>query len=130
AGRGLAKFDLFEYSISMEEKQAVLGFSVLSQEPRLRLVRLLASRGATGMPAGEIASALRVAPSTLSFHLSALEQANLVQSARQGRQNIYAVRFHGLRELLSFLTETCCRGAPEPFAGLARAPPADARARS
>jgi ArsR family transcriptional regulator, arsenate/arsenite/antimonite-responsive transcriptional repressor / arsenate reductase (thioredoxin) len=125
AGLGLAKFVLFEYSISMEEKQAVLGFSVLSQATRLRLVRLLASRGATGMPAGEIASVLRVAPSTLSFHLSALEQANLVQSTRQGRQIIYAVRFHGLRALLSFLTETCCGGRPDLCGDLARLLPDD-----
>ncbi len=52
------------------------------------------------MAAGEIAAALKVAPSTLSFHLAALEQAGLVQSTRQGRQIIYAVRFVGLRELL------------------------------
>jgi DNA-binding transcriptional ArsR family regulator len=60
------------------------------------------------MPAGEIASALRATPSTLLFHLSALERANLVQAIRQRRQITYAVRFDGLRELLSFLTANAC----------------------
>ena len=109
----------------MEAKDAAAGFSVLAQETRLRLVRVLASRGASGMAAGEIAAALKVAPSTLSFHLSALEQAGLVRSTRQGRQIIYAVRFVGLRELLSFLTETCCAGRPELCGDLARLLPDD-----
>lgn len=72
------------------------------------------------MPAGEIASRLNQAPSTLSFHLAALEQAGLVQSTRQGRQIIYAVRFSGLRALFSFLTETCCGGRPELCGDIAR----------
>jgi len=77
------------------------------------------------MAAGELAAALKVAPSTLSFHLSALEQAQLVQSTRQGRQIIYAVRFHGLRQLLSYLTETCCGGRPDLCGDLARLLPDD-----
>lgn len=104
----------------MEEKQAALGFAALSQETRLRLMRLLATRGPSGMSAGEIASRLGLAPSTLSFHLAALEQAGLLQSTRQGRQIIYAVRFSGLRALFSFLTETCCGGRPELCGDLAR----------
>ena len=104
----------------MEEKLAALGFAALSQDTRLRLMRLLAERGASGMPAGEIASRIGLAPSTLSFHLSALEQAGLLQSTRRGRQIIYAVRFSGLRALFSFLTETCCGGRPELCGDLAR----------
>ena len=65
------------------------------------------------MSAGELAAQLRQAPSTLSFHLSALELAGLVHSTRQGRHVIYAVRLAGLRSLFGFLTETCCNGRPE-----------------
>ncbi len=109
----------------MESKQAALGFSALAQETRLDLMRLLASRGASGMAAGEIAAALRQPPSTLSFHLAALEQAQLIQSTRRGRQVIYAVRFFGLRSLFSYLTETCCGGRPELCGDLARLLPDD-----
>jgi protein-tyrosine-phosphatase/DNA-binding transcriptional ArsR family regulator len=109
----------------MEAKAAASGFAVLAQETRLRLVRALATSGATGMSAGEVANHLRVAPSTLSFHLAALEQSGLVRSTRQGRHIIYAVRFAGLRALLSFLTETCCAGRPELCGDLARLLPDD-----
>lgn len=88
-------------------------------------MRLLATMGATGMPAGELASRLGQPPSTLSFHLSALEQAGLIRSTRRGRQVIYAVRIFGLRELFSFLTETCCAGRPELCGDLARLLPAE-----
>jgi protein-tyrosine-phosphatase/DNA-binding transcriptional ArsR family regulator len=104
----------------METTDAVAGFAALSQETRLNLMRILAERGATGMAAGEIASRLGLQPSTLSFHLAALEQAGLVQSTRQGRHIIYAVRFAGLRALFSFLTETCCGGRPDLCGDLAR----------
>jgi protein-tyrosine-phosphatase/DNA-binding transcriptional ArsR family regulator len=109
----------------MESKQAVAGFAALAQETRLELMRLLAERGASGMAAGELAAALRQPPSTLSFHLAALEQAQLIQSTRRGRQLIYAVRFFGLRSLFSFLTATCCSGRPELCGDLARLFPDD-----
>jgi protein-tyrosine-phosphatase/DNA-binding transcriptional ArsR family regulator len=104
----------------MESTLAATGFAALSQETRLNLMRLLATKGATGMGAGELAARLGQAPSTLSFHLSALEQAGLVQSTRQGRHVIYAVRFMGLRNLFGFLTETCCSGRPDLCGDLAR----------
>ncbi len=74
------------------------------------------------MPAGSIATALGVPPSTLSFHLSALEHAGLTTATRQGRQIIHAVRIAGLRELLTFLTEACRDGRPELCGDLGRGP--------
>lgn len=109
----------------MEPTDAVAGFAALAQETRLNLMRVLAARGASGLSAGELATELRQAPSTLSFHLAALEQAGLIQSTRRGRQLIYAVRFFGLRSLFSFLTETCCGGRPALCGDLARLLPDD-----
>ena len=104
----------------MEANDVAQGFAALAQATRLDLIRLLIAQGASGLPAGGIAGRLGVPPSTLSFHLGALEQAGLVQSTRQGRQIIYAVRIKGLRDLLAFLTETCCGGRPELCGDLAR----------
>jgi ArsR family transcriptional regulator, arsenate/arsenite/antimonite-responsive transcriptional repressor / arsenate reductase (thioredoxin) len=104
----------------MESTDAAAGFAALSQGTRLELMRLLASNGASGMSAGELARRLGQPPSTLSFHLAALEQAGLVLSTRQGRHIIYAVRFAGLRSLFSFLTDTCCSGRPDLCGDLAR----------
>src|SRR4029453_12784810 len=116
---------LFDYSRIIESTNAVAGFAALAQETRLNLMRLLAARGASGLSAGELATELRQAPATPFFHLSALEQAGLIQSTRRGRQLIYAVRFFGLRSLFSFLTETCCGGRPELCGDLARLLPDD-----
>ena len=109
----------------MESKQAAQGFAALSQETRLNLVRLLAASTPGGMAAGDLAAELGQPASTLSFHLSALEQAGIVQSKRQGRQVIYSVRLAGLRALFGFLTETCCQGRPDLCSDLSRLIPDD-----
>jgi protein-tyrosine-phosphatase/DNA-binding transcriptional ArsR family regulator len=104
----------------METPEAAAGFAALSQETRLDLMRLLIAQGASGLPAGEIAARLAVPSSTLSFHLAALERAGLTQATRQGRQIVHAARLIGVRQLLTFLTETCCSGQPELCGDLAR----------
>ena len=104
----------------MDSNDAAHAFAALAQPTRVRLLRLLAAAGASGVGAGEIAARLGVPASTLSFHLAALEQAGLIRGTRQGRQAIYAVRFAGLRGLLTFITETCCAGRPELCGDLAR----------
>lgn len=109
----------------MDLAEAATAFSALGQETRVKLLRLLGAAGATGMAAGDLRETLDTPASTLSFHLSALEQAGLIQSTRQGRHIIYAVRIMGLRHLLGFVTETCCGGRPELCGDLARLLPDD-----
>lgn len=87
--------------------------AALAQETRLELLRRLFARGAGGMAAGEIAVTLGVPSSTLSFHLTAMEREGLLVATRQGRRIVYSVRVSGMRDLLGFLTETCCGGQPE-----------------
>lgn len=97
----------------MESKQAILSFAALAQETRLAIFRLLVQQGPNGMPAGEIATRIAVAPSTLSFHLAQLERAGLLRSVRVQRQILYATDYEGTRQLLTFLMEDCCQGQPE-----------------
>jgi ArsR family transcriptional regulator, arsenate/arsenite/antimonite-responsive transcriptional repressor / arsenate reductase (thioredoxin) len=97
----------------MEAVDAAKVFGALSQDTRLALLRLLIAAGPNGLPAGDIAESLGIPASTASFHLGALERAGLTQSTRQSRQIIHAVRITALRELVAFLTETCCSGHPE-----------------
>ena len=104
----------------MNSSDAAAALGALAQETRLDLLRLLLRRGAGGMAAGEIARALGVPASTLSFHLAALERAGLTRSTRQGRHVVHAARIIGLRGVLGFLTETCCAGRPELCGDLAR----------
>lgn len=108
----------------MESSEAALGFAALSQDSRLDLVRRLARQGPGGMAAGDLAVALAMPPSTLSFHLNALAKAGLVDASRRGRQIIYSVRLAGLRALFGYLTETCCEGRPDLCGDLTRLIPA------
>ncbi len=112
----------------MDSKTAAAGFSALAQESRLDVVRLLANAGPVGLAAGDLALRLGLPPSTLSFHLAALEQAGIIGATRQGRQIIYAVRINGLRSLFTFLTETCCAGRPQLCFDISQLLPNDAPA--
>jgi arsenate reductase len=104
----------------MESYEAAAVFGALAQETRLDLMRLLVAEGATGLPAGDLGARLHLPGSTLSFHLAALERAGLTRATRHGRQIVHAVRMAGLRELLAFLTETCCGGCPDLCGDLGR----------
>jgi ArsR family transcriptional regulator, arsenate/arsenite/antimonite-responsive transcriptional repressor len=97
----------------MEKMAAVAALSALAQDNRLDVFRLLVEAGPEGMPAGGVAAALDLAPNTLTFHFDRLRQAGLVTVRREGRSMIYAARFETMNALLGFLTENCCRGAPE-----------------
>lgn len=97
----------------MDEKIAIEVLAGLAQEHRLRVFRLLVREGPGGLPAGQIAERLGLAPSTLSAHLAQLERAGLLRSRRDQRRIIYAVDHDGIRRLLAFLIEDCCQGRPE-----------------
>ena len=97
----------------MEIKQAVAALTALAQESRLRIFRLLVPAGQEGLPAGEIAEQLDLRPATLTFHLKELSHAGLVESRREGRSIIYALRCDGMRHLLNFLAHDCCKGQTE-----------------
>lgn len=65
------------------------------------------------MAAGRAAEKLKVPGATLSFHLKELARAGLV-SSRQERQFVYcAADFEDMAELMTFLTQNCCKGMPE-----------------
>jgi protein-tyrosine-phosphatase/DNA-binding transcriptional ArsR family regulator len=108
----------------MEASAVARVFGALAQESRLGVLRLLIARGPNGLAAGELSDQLGIPASTTSFHLSALERAGLIVATRQGRQIIYALRVSALRELLMFLTETCCGGHPELCGDIAELLPA------
>ncbi len=98
----------------MTEPEALAVFAALSQETRLRIVRLLVTAGPDGLAAGAIGAALDgAAASRLSFHLSALERAGLITARRDGRSIFYSAAFPVLADLVGFLMRDCCQGHPE-----------------
>jgi ArsR family transcriptional regulator len=101
----------------MEKSDAIAALAALSQDNRLDVFRLLVRAGHDGMAAGAVATALSLAPNTLSFHFDRLRQAGLVTVKREGRSLIYAARFETMNALLAYLTENCCAGVADCASG-------------
>jgi ArsR family transcriptional regulator len=108
----------------MKKQDALAALAALAQDNRLDVFRLLVQAGPEGMPAGAVAAALDLAPNTLTFHFDRLRLAGLVTVRREGRSMIYAARFETMNDLLGFLTENCCGGAPETCKPVAPCKPA------
>jgi ArsR family transcriptional regulator len=97
----------------MDKKLSLSALAALGQETRLDIFRLLVKAGAQGVPAGEISSQLGVVQNTTSAHLKILYHAGLVRPQRDGRIVRYVADMTGFRDLLAYLMEDCCNGAPE-----------------
>ena len=92
----------------MDTQKALIAFDALSQETRLRVFRLLVEHGTQGLAAGEIGEKMGIPHNTLSFHLSHMSRASLVESRRQGRSIIYTANFELFTGLIRFMVEDCC----------------------
>lgn len=97
----------------MDERQALSAFGALSQETRLKIIRMLVVAGPDGLAAGNIAERVAVSPSNVSFHLKELERAGLVSQQREARSILYSASYEALGGLVRFLMEDCCAGNPE-----------------
>lgn len=103
----------------MESSSAVEALAALAHDGRLATFRLLVKEGPGGLAAGEIARRLGVPPSTLSASLAILARAGLVTAHRRGRSILYAAAFGRMADLVGYLAEDCCGGAPEVCGPLA-----------
>jgi len=105
----------------MEKAAALAVFESLSSGIRLDAFRLLVRAGPAGRVAGEIAAALDLPPTNMSFHLKALAHAGLVSVEQEGRFQRYRANMPLMRELLAFLTAECCAGDPAQCAEVGEA---------
>lgn len=92
----------------MEIELATERLAALAHASRLEVFRRLVQSGADGLPAGEIAATLDIAPPTLSFHLAHLSRAGLVRSRRDGRSIVYSADYAAIAALVGYLYENCC----------------------
>jgi ArsR family transcriptional regulator len=97
----------------MKKSKVIAALGALAQETRLDIFRLLVEKGPEGLPAGEIGERLGQPSPTMSFHLSQLRFAGLIDSRRVSRSIIYSANYKSMNELLGYLTENCCGGQPE-----------------
>ncbi|MHA7851242.1 arsenate reductase/protein-tyrosine-phosphatase family protein [Roseovarius sp.] len=95
------------------EKVILSRLDVLSHPGRMSVFRLLMRRYPDAVPAGEVARALEIKPSTLSVYLSALSAAGLVSQRREGTSLLYTAQTDAVGEIVDFLFNECCRGRPD-----------------
>lgn len=94
----------------MKTSAAVRSLAALAQESRLAVFRLLVQKGPAGLHPRDIATRLKLAPPTLSFHLKELARAGLIRAQQEGRHIRYSADFKAMIALLGYLSENCCQG--------------------
>jgi DNA-binding transcriptional ArsR family regulator len=97
----------------MEKKAAIAVFESLASSVRLDVFRLLVKNAPEGLVAGEIAAALELPATNLSFHLKALTQSGLLAVTQEGRFQRYRANMALMGDLVAYLTAECCAGHPE-----------------
>jgi ArsR family transcriptional regulator len=98
----------------MENFEAIEALGALAHETRLEIFRLLVRRGSEGLAVNQITEQIKIPPATMSFHLSHLQRAGLIQSKRLSRQIIYSANYQAMGTLMAFLTENCCKDSSQP----------------
>lgn len=92
----------------MNNQQAVLIFEALSSEVRLDIFKLLMKHGTAGLVAGDIAEALNLPNTNLSFHLKNLYHAGIIEMQKEGRFVRYSIKMPAIFSLINFLLGSCC----------------------
>ena len=113
----------------MKTTSVLLALAALAQETRLAVYRLLVEHAPDGMPAGQVAEHLGIAPTSLSFHLKELTRAGLIVPRPDGRFVWYSADLDAMAGVVGYLTENCCRSSavcdpkcapvPRPIAAVA-----------
>ncbi|WP_197743767.1 ArsR/SmtB family transcription factor [Candidatus Nitrosacidococcus tergens] len=97
----------------MDIYNAIDSFAALSQETRLKALRILVREEPQGLAAGEIARRLSVPHNTMSAHLAVLLRSGWVISQRRSRSIIYHANLKHMNETIQFLVHDCCANHPE-----------------
>jgi len=88
-----------------------MALAALAQETRLAVYRMLVEHAPEGLPAGQVAERMRIAPASLSFHLKELTRASLIVPRQDGRFVWYSADLDAMNGVVGYLTENCCRAS-------------------
>lgn len=77
-------------------------FAALADETRCAIVDLLRERP---RPVHELAAAFPISRPAISRHLRVLKDAGLIGEERDGRENVYSLKRHRLRQLSTWLEQ-------------------------
>jgi DNA-binding transcriptional ArsR family regulator len=92
----------------MKTPAVIDALAALAHEYRLAIYRLLVEQGPAGLAAGAIGERVGLQPSSLTFHLQALQRAGLITQQRSSRQLIYSADYTVMNGLVGYLTDNCC----------------------
>ena len=92
----------------MKTARVIAALGALAHVHRLAIYRLLVQQGPEGLPAGAIGDRVGLVPSSLTFHLQALQRAGLIVQARASRQLIYSADYTSMNTVVGYLTDNCC----------------------
>jgi ArsR family transcriptional regulator, arsenate/arsenite/antimonite-responsive transcriptional repressor len=95
----------------MKTMNVLVALAALAQETRLAVYRLLVEHAPDGLPAGQVAEQLGIAPASLSFHLKQLTHAGLIVPQQDGRFVWYRADLDAMNGVVAYLTENCCRSS-------------------
>ena len=98
----------------MDPSEAVQGLAALAHAVRLRAYRALMVAGPAGLSQKALAETVGVSPSNLAFHLKELMLAGLLSREQAGQFVTYRAAYERMADLLGYLTDNCCQGAPCP----------------
>jgi len=97
----------------MKTAQVIDALGALAHEYRLAIYRLLVEQGPEGLSAGTIGERVGLVPSSLTFHLQALQRAGLITQRRASRQLFYGADYSLMNELVGYLTDKCCAASKQ-----------------
>lgn len=101
----------------MKSDEAIMVFTALAQETRLKIYKLIVKNNLTGICPCEIAEKLRIPRNTLSFHLSLLSQAGLCSFTKKGKMLIYKSNCSKVKDVVKFLHKDCISCHDESLGG-------------
>jgi len=80
----------------------------LGHTTRLSIYKQVVKAGFQGTSVGDIQNQLNIPGSTLSHHISGLNQAGLIHQRREGRTLFCVANYEHLNEVIGFLMDECC----------------------
>ena len=94
----------------MDNKTATQLFSLLGNDIRLSIFRMLIQAGDSGIRPKQMSDQLKIEPNGLSFHLNKLKELALINNKKSGRELIYYANYKIIEGLVDYLFENCCNG--------------------
>lgn len=92
--------------MNIEEAEKIL--QSIGNITRIKIFKILVKYNKVGICSTEIAKQLDIPQNTISFHLTNMKNADLVESKKEGKNIIYKVKNETFNKLQEYLFKDCC----------------------